>query len=43
MPHCTKCGAAVADGTAFCGSCGAPQGTVSGSGAAAPAAPAQAG
>ena len=45
MPHCTKCGAAVADGTAFCGSCGAPQGTVSGpgAGAAAPAAPAQAG
>jgi uncharacterized membrane protein len=33
MPHCTKCGAMVAEGTAFCGSCGAPQGT----GAAAPA------
>lgn len=45
MPHCTKCGAAVADGTAFCGSCGAPAGTVSaGTGAAAaPVAPAQAG
>lgn len=26
MPHCTKCGAMVAEGTAFCGSCGAPQG-----------------
>jgi uncharacterized membrane protein len=25
MPHCTKCGAAIADNAAFCGSCGAPQ------------------
>jgi len=33
MPHCTKCGAMIAEGTAFCGSCGAPQGA----GAAAPA------
>jgi uncharacterized membrane protein len=24
MPHCTKCGAAVADGAGFCPSCGAP-------------------
>ncbi len=39
MPHCTKCGAAVADGIAFCGSCGAPVGVASGSGAGAAAAP----
>ena len=26
MPHCTKCGANVADNAAFCPSCGAPQG-----------------
>ncbi len=26
MPHCTKCGAAVADNAAFCPSCGATQG-----------------
>jgi uncharacterized membrane protein len=25
MPHCTKCGAAVADNAAFCPNCGAPQ------------------
>jgi uncharacterized membrane protein len=25
MPHCTKCGAAVADNAGFCPSCGAPQ------------------
>ncbi len=25
MAHCTKCGAAVADNAAFCGSCGASQ------------------
>lgn len=31
MPHCTKCGAAIADNAAFCTSCGSPQ-------AAAPAA-----
>lgn len=44
MAHCTKCGAAVADGIAFCGSCGAPLGTTSASGAtAAPAAAAQTG
>ncbi len=29
MPHCTKCGAAVAENAGFCPSCGAPQ-TVSG-------------
>jgi uncharacterized membrane protein len=33
MPHCTKCGATVADNAAFCPSCGAPQ---SAAGAAAP-------
>jgi len=32
MAHCTKCGAAVADNAAFCGSCGAPQ--AAGTGAA---------
>jgi len=26
MPHCTKCGASVADNAAFCASCGATQG-----------------
>jgi uncharacterized membrane protein len=25
MPHCTKCGAAVAENAGFCPSCGAPQ------------------
>src|SRR5580704_10026309 len=25
MPHCTKCGTAVADNAGFCASCGAPQ------------------
>jgi uncharacterized membrane protein len=25
MAFCTKCGASVADGTSFCGACGAPQ------------------
>jgi len=25
MPHCTKCGAGVADNAGFCPSCGAPQ------------------
>jgi len=29
MAHCTKCGAAVADNAAFCGSCGAPQAAAS--------------
>jgi uncharacterized membrane protein len=33
MPHCTKCGATVADNAGFCPNCGAPQA------AAAPAAP----
>jgi uncharacterized membrane protein len=35
MPHCTKCGAALAEGTAFCGGCGAPQGASSAAGATA--------
>ncbi|MGA8143366.1 MAG: DUF4870 domain-containing protein [Candidatus Acidiferrales bacterium] len=26
MPHCTKCGAAMADNAGFCPACGAPQG-----------------
>jgi uncharacterized membrane protein len=43
MAHCTKCGAAVADGIAFCGSCGAPVGSAPGSGGGAAAAPAQSG
>jgi uncharacterized membrane protein len=30
MPHCTKCGAAVADGAGFCPNCGAAQVAVSG-------------
>ena len=34
MPHCTKCGAAIADNAGFCPSCGAPQ-AGSGVGAAA--------
>lgn len=29
MPHCTKCGTAVADNAAFCGNCGAPQANLS--------------
>jgi uncharacterized membrane protein len=37
MPHCTKCGAAVADNAGFCPSCGAPQ-----AGAAAGSSPAPA-
>ena len=28
MAHCTKCGAVVADNTAFCAACGTPQGVV---------------
>jgi len=40
MPHCTKCGANVADNTAFCPSCGATQG---GAPASAPAASSQSG
>ncbi|HXO05624.1 MAG TPA: DUF4870 domain-containing protein [Candidatus Sulfotelmatobacter sp.] len=35
MPHCTKCGAAIADNAAFCPSCGATQGA-----AASPSSPA---
>lgn len=31
MPHCTKCGAAVADNAGFCPSCGAPQSNAAGS------------
>jgi uncharacterized membrane protein len=27
MPHCTKCGAAVAEGAGFCGNCGTPLGS----------------
>jgi uncharacterized membrane protein len=42
MPHCTKCGAAVADNAGFCPSCGAPQ-AGAGTGAATPAASAQSG
>jgi len=40
MAHCTKCGATIAEGTAFCGSCGASQGAAAppGAGAQAPAA-----
>jgi uncharacterized membrane protein len=30
MPHCTKCGAALADNAGFCPSCGATQAGVSG-------------
>jgi uncharacterized membrane protein len=33
MAFCTKCGAQVADGTAFCPSCGAPQGAAAPAGA----------
>jgi uncharacterized membrane protein len=40
MPHCTRCGAAVADNAAFCPSCGATQGAVAPS---APAASTQSG
>jgi len=29
MAHCTKCGAAIADNAAFCGSCGSAQATAS--------------
>ena len=35
MPHCTKCGAAVADNAAFCPSCGATQGAAAASSSAA--------
>jgi len=37
MAHCTKCGAALADGASFCGSCGASQAGASGGAAPAPA------
>ena len=36
MAHCTKCGAAVADNAAFCGSCGSPQAVVTSSGTPGP-------
>ena len=41
MAHCTKCGAMVADGAGFCGSCGQPQsaGGASAPGAGSPGAP----
>jgi uncharacterized membrane protein len=35
MPHCTKCGAAIADNAAFCPSCGATQGAAASSPSAA--------
>ncbi len=43
MAHCTKCGAAVADGAAFCPACGAPHaaGSASAAPSSAPGAPAQ--
>lgn len=44
MAHCTKCGAAIADNAAFCGSCGSAQTAASGAASAPPsaaAAPAQ--
>jgi uncharacterized membrane protein len=34
MPHCTKCGAVVAEAAGFCGSCGAAQGPATGAPAA---------
>ncbi len=37
MAHCTKCGAAVADGAAFCPACGAPHAAGSASAAPGPA------
>ena len=36
MPHCTKCGAMVADHAAFCASCGTPQGQTAAAPSAAP-------
>ncbi len=44
MAHCTKCGAAIADNAAFCGSCGSAQSAAPSAGSAPPpasAAPAQ--
>ncbi len=35
MPHCSKCGAAIADNAAFCPSCGATQGAAASSSPAA--------
>src|SRR6202050_3913198 len=35
MPHCTKCGAAIADSAGFCPSCGATQGAAASSSPAA--------
>jgi uncharacterized membrane protein len=40
MPHCTKCGAAVAENAGFCPSCGAPQAAVAGGAPPAASAPA---
>jgi uncharacterized membrane protein len=37
MANCTKCGAAIAEDSAFCGGCGQPRAQASGSAAAAPA------
>lgn len=36
MPHCTKCGTAVAENAAFCGNCGAAQATQAAPSAAPP-------
>jgi len=38
MPHCTKCGAAVAEGAGFCASCGSPVSAAPSVGSAPPAA-----
>ena len=40
MAFCSSCGSQVADGTAFCPSCGKPAGAAAGTGAAAAVAPA---
>jgi uncharacterized membrane protein len=40
MPHCTKCGATVADNAGFCPNCGAPQATTAGAPAGISSAPA---
>ncbi len=37
MPHCTKCGAMVADNAGFCANCGAPQSAPQGTPQSAPA------
>ena len=38
MPHCTKCGATIADNAAFCANCGAPQTAAQGAAQTTPAA-----